>query len=154
MWNLLRFHAAPYLNHAALLRVEDEGRRVSFDYTTDLIHMPGGHTKFVVRRDPVTEIYWTLCNRAPDPERYLRNRLAVCTSPDLRNWTERSVLLEDDLDLSPEASRRNTGFQYVDWQFDGEDLVYLVRTAYGGAHNYHDANRITFHRLRSFRALL
>jgi hypothetical protein len=51
-------------------------------------------------------------------------------------------------------SAQLTGFQYVDWQFDGEDLLYLVRTAYDGAHNYHDANRITFHRLSSFRDLL
>ena len=46
------------------------------------------------------------------------------------------------------------GFQYVDWQFDGDDLIYLVRTAYDGAHNYHDSNRITFHRLADFRRLI
>jgi hypothetical protein len=44
-----------------------------------------------------------------------------------------------------------TGFQYADWQFDGDDLIYLVRTSYDGGHNYHDANRITFHRIEDFR---
>lgn len=153
MWNLLRFNASPHLNRAALVRVEDQGRRASFDYRSDFIDMPGGHTKFVVRYDPVTKLYWTLSNNAPDPERYLRNRLSVSTSPDLRTWVERTVLLEDDLEPTSEASRRNTGFQYVDWRFDGEDLIYLVRTAYDGAHNFHDANRMTFHVLPRFRAL-
>ena len=55
---------------------------------------------------------------------------------------------------SHQESVRLTGFHYVDWQFDGDDLIYLVRTAYAGAHNFHDANRITFHRLDGFRSLL
>ncbi len=44
------------------------------------------------------------------------------------------------------------GFQYADWQFDGDDLVAVVRTAWG-AGNYHDANFITFHRVKNFRTL-
>jgi hypothetical protein len=44
-----------------------------------------------------------------------------------------------------------TGFQYVDWHFDGPDIIYLVRTAWRGAANFHDANRITFHVLEGFR---
>jgi hypothetical protein len=47
--------------------------------------------------------------------------------------------------------------QYVDWVFDGDDIAALSRTAYddglGGAHNQHDANFITFHRIRNFREL-
>ena len=38
--------------------------------------------------------------------------------------------------------------------FEGDDLVYLCRTALNGAHNYHDANYSTFHRLSHFRDLL
>jgi hypothetical protein len=49
------------------------------------------------------------------------------------------------------------GFQYPDWQFDGEDLIAVVRTAFedgaGGAHNAHDANFLTFHRWPEFRKL-
>ena len=43
---------------------------------------------------------------------------------------------------------------YVDFFFEGDDLVYLCRTALNGAHNYHDANYSTFHRLSHFRDLL
>ena len=52
------------------------------------------------------------------------------------------------------ASRLFTGFQYVDWQYYGDDIIYLARTAYRGAHTYNDSNRITFHRLEHFRQYL
>jgi hypothetical protein len=49
------------------------------------------------------------------------------------------------------------GFQYVDWLFEGKNIVFLSRTAYddgmGGAHNNHDANFLTFHRIKKFRKI-
>ena len=56
--------------------------------------------------------------------------------------------------LEPEDSVRLTGYQYVGWQFDGDDLIYVVRTANRGARNFHDSNRILFGRERDFRSLL
>ena len=47
-----------------------------------------------------------------------------------------------------------TGFQYVDWQFDGDDLIYVVRTAYRGARNFHDSNQIMFRRLQATSATI
>ena len=44
--------------------------------------------------------------------------------------------------------------QYVDWQFDGDDLIYVARTASRGARNFHDSNRVLFGRERGFRSLL
>ncbi len=52
--------------------------------------------------------------------------------------------------LKPETAPEYTGFQYVDWLFDGDDLIFVSRTAYNGAHNYHDANHLTFHRVKNF----
>ena len=43
------------------------------------------------------------------------------------------------------------GFQYVSMEIDGDDLIYQCRTAMNGAHNYHDSNYATFHRIRNFR---
>ena len=79
--------------------------------------------------------------------------LSLYDSSDLVHWRHRQTLLEDDSGLSPEDSARLTGFQYPDWEFDGDDIYYLLRTAYDGADNYHDANRITFHRVKDFRKL-
>lgn len=43
------------------------------------------------------------------------------------------------------------GFQYVSMEIDGKDLIYQCRTAMNGAHNYHDTNYATFHRVSDFR---
>ena len=80
--------------------------------------------------------------------------LSLHTSENLLRWDHKLTLLEDDQGLPYERSVQLTGFQYVDWQFDGDDILYIVRTAYDGAHNYHDANRITFHQIHDFRRLL
>ena len=43
----------------------------------------------------------------------------------------------------------------IEGQFDGRDIIFLSRTAYddglGGAHNNHDANYLTFHRLKNYK---
>ena len=67
-------------------------------------------------------------------------------SDDLYNWR----VAEDLLDYSAEDSKR-IGFQYVDFLFDGDDLVYLCRTAINGANDFHNSNYITFHRIKNFR---
>jgi len=68
----------------------------------------------------------------------------------LKHWTVRAILLQH-----PDVKLH--GFQYVDWQFDGDDLIAACRTAFDddsdGAHNNHDANFLTFHRWKNFRAL-
>lgn len=52
-------------------------------------------------------------------------------------------------------SIRLTGFQYTDWQFDGDnDIIFAVRSAYRGAANFHDANRIFYGTIPNFRDLL
>lgn len=150
---LLRVHEPERGGVAALLRVSADGTCLSFDPHRDLVAMPGASKKFTVRHDPETDLYWSLTNpiltRGPDAER-TRNTLALISSPDLATWTIRSIVMHD-----PDPWRR--GFQYVDWQFDGDDLVAVARTAWsdpsGGAPNAHDANYLTFHRIRGFRDL-
>ncbi|HLV32087.1 MAG TPA: hypothetical protein VKY57_10995, partial [Chitinispirillaceae bacterium] len=75
----------------------------------------------------------------------------IKSSQDLKSWTVHKILLEH-----PDVKRH--GFQYVDWQFNKKDIIFLSRTAfddeYGGANNYHDANYLTFHRIKNFRKLV
>lgn len=47
-----------------------------------------------------------------------------------------------------------TGYQYPDLLLDGADALAAVRTAWGGAHSFHDANRITFKRIVRYRQYL
>ena len=158
--DILRVAAGP-IEKAAIVSINADGTTASFEPTSGFIDLPGAATKFTIRRDPRTEsaaakpVWWMLSNAAPpavpgkkDWSR-LRNTLGLLRSEDLRTWELRSIILHH-----PERERH--GFQYVDWLFDGDDVVAVSRTAFddaeGGARTYHDANYLSFHRVRDFRA--
>ncbi len=140
-------------NKAAMIGVSPGGEVQSFDPETGIINFPGGgFSKFTIRRDPLTGYYFSLVNATPESDVLCwRNVLSLAVSENLRNWRIAGKFIEDDSGLDPESSRHLSGFQYADWQFDGDDLICLVRTAHRGAHNFHDSNRITFHVLKNFR---
>jgi hypothetical protein len=151
--NILRADQRPRGGYAAVIRISADGKRASFDAKTGFIRFPGGCKKFTIRYDATSKLYWSLANYIPDkhksgnPER-TRNTLALTSSPDLTTWTVRSIVL-----YHPDTAKH--GFQYVDWLFEGDDLIAASRTAHddglGGAHNQHDANYLTFHRIANFR---
>jgi hypothetical protein len=151
--NLLRVDFRENEEKAAWVEVSEDGRHVSFDPENDFFVFPGGCKKFTIRYDPTSNRYWSLANYVPPayrqgkPER-TRNTLALISSADLRHWDVRQIVLHH-----PDAQHH--GFQYSDWLFEGDDLIAVVRTAHddglGGAHNQHDANFLTFHRIPRFR---
>ena len=140
-------------NKAAIVNISDDGEKASFDPNTGFIDFPGGAKKFTIRFDPRSKKYWSLVNytypkylskkRSGD----IRNCLVLTCSANLINWQINSVIL-----YSPDI---NHGFQYVDWIFDGNDIIATSRTAYKdkltGPHSFHDANYLTFHRIKKFR---
>ena len=152
--DILRVNLSEPGGEAAMIHVSDDGQ-LAFDRDRDFLDFPGGAKKFTIRRDPETGLYWSLTNfaqekdraRALSAERH-RNTLALVASRDLRRWEVRDIVL-----YHPDV--RGTAFQYVDFLFEGRDIIALSRTAYddglGGAHDCHDANFLTFHRLRDFR---
>lgn len=154
LYNILRL-SRPLIDHAAIVQIHDEGKRVTFDPETGYIDFPGGGTKFTIRQDPQTGLYLSLVNNNTDPNFYnQRNVLSLSVSEDLVNWRVVKTLMEDDTGLTPEDSIRLTGFQYVDWQFDGDDIIYLVRAAYRGAIRFHDSNRIVYRVLKNYTRLI
>ncbi len=140
---------------AAIVEVAPDGRSERFDPAAGLIPFPGGAKKFTIRFDPQTGRYWSVAtiqlgtDKGKAAPGSIRNTLALTASPDLRHWEVMSILLHH-----PEFIHH--GFQYVDWQFDGsDDIAFVCRTAFddgeGGAHNCHDSNFLTFHRVSRFR---
>lgn len=114
----------------------------------------GGASKFNIRYDAVTDKYWSLANYAPSQFKEgnrsaggIRNVLALTSSDDLESWTVNAIVLAH-------TDTEKVGFQYVDWIFDGNDILFTSRTAYddgmGGADNYHNANFMTFHRITNY----
>jgi hypothetical protein len=158
LYNILRVHDQGD-DVAAMVRVSEDGYTQRFDPKADFIRLPGACKKFVIRYDPVTRRYWTLSNYAPEAEKEkarmlghklerARNTLVLSSSADLRNWDSHTIVA-----YSPDI--RQHGFQYADWQFDGKHIIAAVRTAFGvKTHGSHDANHVTFHRIRTFRKLL
>lgn len=138
----------------AIVRV-DNPSHVSFNIN-DFYNMPGGSKKFTIRYDNKTQRYWSIVNNVPKEfeeknPHAVRNQLSLISSADLKKWVFNKTLLSH-----PDSEKH--GFQYVDWLFEGNDIIYLSRTAYddkkGGANNYHDANYLTFHRIEDFRNTL
>lgn len=142
----------PGRDMAAIVKISNDGSKASFDPSSGFLDFAGGSRKFTIRYDDRTKLYWTISNLVTKefsnlPAGSVRNTLVLKSSTDLINWKINKILL-----FHPDVKKH--GFQYVDWQFDGRDIIYACRTAYddqnGGAHNYHDANYLTFHRIRNY----
>ncbi len=154
--DVLRVDLADQPEKAALVAISADGRTATFDPGSGFVDFDGGAKKFTIRKDPDGPGYWSLANVIPEQVAVtgkpggIRNTLALVYSADLRTWETRCVLL-----YHPDTVRH--GFQYPEFHFDGDDLIATVRTAWdddkGGAHNNHDANFLTFHRWKNFRAL-
>lgn len=141
---------------AAIVKISDDGLKASFDPSEGFMDFTGGARKFSIRFDEKSKRYFTICNMITEEFKDMnagsvRNTLVIKSSPDLKNWSIHKILLHH-----PDVKKH--GFQYIDWQFDGKDIIYLSRTAwddeFGGANNYHDANYLTFHRIKKFRRLI
>lgn len=159
--DILRVEAGT-LEKAAMVKISADGSRATFDPATGFLDLPGGAAKFSIRRDPASgqaeasPVWWMLSNAIPEnvvgtvTSGVVRNSLVLLRSTDLRSWERRAVVLHH-------PDRVCHAFQYVDWLFDGDDLVVVSRTAFddesGGAKNFHDANYLTFHRVKNFRSL-
>ena len=141
----------------ARVHISPDGKTATFDSQADFVDFPGGSKKFTIRYDPSSKRYWMLTNYIPQEVKQantgknpasLRNTQALFSSSNLISWELHSVILQH-----PDVAKH--GFQYVDWLFEGNDIILLARTAFddgvGGAHNQHDANFLTFHRIENFR---
>ena len=158
--NLIRSNSMASSNYATIMHVTGT-TDLAFSAADDCVNMPGGGKKFTVRFDAQSGLYWSLTNPHTEGEfshsgiyseglqmSLRRNRLVLISSPDLRNWTEKAVVLED-----PDPFFH--GFQYADWVFDGDDLAVVVRAAFpevrGLPVRQHDANKFIFVRVKNFR---
>ncbi len=145
---------------AAVISVADDGKKVSFENKpSEYVLFPGAETKFTIRYDSLSRTYWTAVNKITyfdkkSTETYngnwhQRNLLALYSSKDLKNWEEKYHIVKWNTG-TPLNTWDVFGFQYADWQFEGNDIILVSRTSWYGA-RYHDANMMTFHRIKNFR---
>ena len=156
VFDILRVETRSCPEKAAIVSISAEGKAASFQPLSGFINFPGGAKKFAIRYDIKSDRYWSLTTIVAEQDKKagrpagIRNTLALTSASELTNWTVRCILLHH-----PDTVKH--GFQYADWQFDGDDVIAAVRTAFdddpGGAHSAHDANYLTFHRWKNFRQL-
>lgn len=119
----------------------------------DWVDLPGGEKKFGAAYDGVSEKFYVLSNPVLPAHRdgnpaMTRNTAAMLSSRDLYHWDVEKIFL-----YSPNVGYE--AFQYLNFDFDGDDLVVASRTAFDvGGHKPprgHDSNLITFHKIPDFR---
>lgn len=155
LYNILRVNSVPLANKVAVLEIFPEYMKIDYLEKNGFIDFPGGMSKFTIRYDSVSKRYITLSNLVINRKNpWQRNLLVLASSENLFEWFVHLVLLYKKENENLINRESKISFQYVDWLIDGEGLLFVVRTAYNGAHNFHDANYITFHRLVDFRRYL
>lgn len=133
---------------ALILRYDPHDPEASLTFD-EVIDFPATASKWDVVYDEVSGKYVAIVSWALDEPVTKRNLLSLICSDDLRRWKLCRHLI-DHRDADPKL----VGFQYVDFFIEGEDILYLSRTAVNGAHSFHDSNYTTFHKIENFRALL
>ncbi|MBE5041026.1 sialidase family protein [Ructibacterium gallinarum] len=96
---------------------------------------PMAHSKFEILHQTKGG-YISVGNRYP-----MRNVLSVYTSMDLKTWK-----LDGEIVNASDTDSSITGFQYPSCLLEGSSMYVAVRTAFNGAHNYHDNNYCTFYK--------
>lgn len=138
--------------YAALINVNSD-TEISFNR---VFAMPGSAKRMTIAYDSVSGKYWTLVSPFYANTRTLyglsptqnRNSMVLMSSTDLLSWTrERTCIYSDNA--------FNNSYHYIDWRFDGDDLVSVFRCSAdeerGMALNYHDSNAFGYFRVRNFR---
>lgn len=145
---------------AAKISVSSDGTTVAFNNNaSEYAHFPGAESKFTIRYDTTSGKYWTIVSKISvftstwetyNLPSHQRNVLALYSSTDLVNWEHQYNIIKWN-EGYPAKTWDVFGFQYADWQFEGNDIVAVSRTAWYGE-RYHNANLITFHRIANFRS--
>ena len=150
--NIMRYdmrNMKPNHGLALVYRVNTDDPEAPLEYARPMA-FPANHSKFEVQLDEESGVYFSIASRIVSHEdAYSRNLLSLMYSRDLEKWE----VACDLLDYRHEDPRM-VGFQYVDFTIEGDDILYLCRTAINRARNFHDANYSTFHRIRNFRNLI
>ncbi|MHB0939246.1 MAG: sialidase family protein [Armatimonadota bacterium] len=143
-------------NVAAVFEVADgeDGPALSF---TQLFPIPGAHGKFDIVYDAASRLYWMATNLESNSQNWTTHPSGCHKGRDRRFLTLWYAL--DALNWFPAgyvaaAEQMEQTFNYPCMLIDGDDLAILSRTTLDAKHyTSHDADLVTFHRVRHFRSL-
>lgn len=162
VFNILRVHGVTD-EIAARYEISSDGKTAKFDPNTGFFRFPGGCKKFYIQHDAQSGTYYALSNWTLEQDRgkvkncphpikaeRTRNTLALSRSTNLEDWEVYYVVMHGN-DLE------HMGFQYPSFAIDGNDIVFVLRTAFpdgkSNADNQHNSDFILFNRIKNFRNL-
>lgn len=126
----------------ACLDLSKDGKCLTFDPEKGIVSFPGGGSKFCIRYDQKSNLYWSLTNWVRPEQKGIRNTLALVSSPDLKEWSIRKIVYENE--------KSSNAFQYIDWRIVNNDIYFVCRLAWYGW-NFHDSNYLSFDKVKNFR---
>lgn len=132
-------------NAAVLMKLKSLDEPLEFVQMLDV--KVGIRHKFYTLRDEKTGLYFMVHNEEMEKNIERRCIISLSVSEDLFTWRKLTTLL--DCTEIPSA-----GYSYPSFCIDGDDLLYVSRSAFGKRKSEHDNNYVTFHRLENFRDLL
>ena len=144
--NIMRFGK---FNKALVYEVNTTDRDAPLKFSR-LMDFSANYSKFMIKYDECSGYYYTVATRVYDEKKTsARDLLSLMRSKDLRTWE----VVTDLFDYRDRNDTAHVGFQYVDFAIEGNDLLFLCRTALNGANSFHDSNYSTFHRIKNFREI-
>ena len=149
MYNIMRYcisRCEPSWGKVIAYKVntDDPDAPLTYSHTIDF---PANESKFMMKYDEVSHKYWSVATRIDCIEHIDgRNLLSLMVSDDLEHWR----VAKDIFDYR-DSDPFKIGFQYVDFSFEGDDILFQCRTAMNGADNFHNSNYSTFNRIEQFR---
>lgn len=142
--NVMRF--GNDFGKALVYKVNTDDHDAPLEYEK-LINFPAHMSKFMIKYDDISKKYYSVATRIYDKTKLnARNLLSLLVSDDLDNWDVACDLMD-----RRDSNINDIGFQYADFEFEGDDIIFLCRTAINGAASFHDSNYSTFHRIKNFR---
>ena len=151
LYNILRYQTngcIPNYGKAIILHYDKEKPSACPQFYK-VIDFEGNLSKFTVQYDEGTKKYYSLVNRVISANLSQRNCLSLIASDNAEEWGIKREILNYQDNGWPEDYTK-AAFQYVDFLFDKDDIIFASRTALNGAFSYHNANYITFHRIYEF----
>jgi hypothetical protein len=150
IYNVLRYQMAGEYGKALVLKGNKSRPEEPLQFHSFANFNGGSNSKFDLLYDEGSQAYWAIVSEiVDDATPGQRNVLSLALSHDMQNF-QIVKRLHDYRHENP----ADVGFQYVSFLIDGDDIIYLCRTAINKAINMHDSNYSTFHRIEQFRQYL
>ena len=109
----------------------------------------GSNSKFCVKYDDKSGYYIMIGTEQSVEASWGRTIISMAISKDLHSWKTIKRLYDYH-----HLEKGKAGLQYPDWDFDGDDIVMLLRIGYNQADTFHNSNCIAFSKIKNFRELL